>query len=350
MSDGPVGFVLCSGLEQPLPSTRIAVLNMLPFLQSEGLQPHILFQPPRATETPDLTGVAEKAIASNSKAVVLQKVGGPSAVALARQLKSAGVHTIFSVCDRIDAEMVEATDATIIISDFLKSLYPTALQSRIHVVHDGIENPNICKGDWGTQRAPIEAVLVTSHSLSGLPVIEEVPSWLKVRIVGRYQRGMQNLHDMRWTWAEKTWEQRTQYLKFILNRQIECVPWGTESVYRDMLRADIGLIPIDTTPREAGAALPPDWMRKSENRLTLKMSLGLPVIATPIPAYESLIENGVNGFLATSARDWAIALNELRDPARRREMGLAARDSVSTQFSMQNQATKFIRVVRELGR
>jgi glycosyltransferase involved in cell wall biosynthesis len=349
MSDGSVGFILCSGLQQPLPSTRIAVLNMLPFFQSAGLQPHILFHPPQPTETPELTGVAEKAIASNCKVVVLQKVGGPSAVALARQLKSAGIHTIFSICDRIDPEMVEATDATIVISDFLKSLYPAALQSRIHVVHDGIENPDICKNDWGTQRAPIEAVLVTSHFLTYLPVIEEVPSWLRVRIVGRYQHGWRNFHDMRWKWAKKTWSQRAQYVKFMLNRQIECVPWGAESVYLDMLGADIGLIPINTAPRETDTALPPDWMRKSENRLTLKMSMGLPVIATPIPAYESLIENGVNGILANSARDWAAGLHALRDPARRREMGLAARDSVSTRFSMQNQATKFIRVVRGLG-
>jgi hypothetical protein len=348
MTVEPVGFVLCSSLNEPLPSTRIAVLNMLPFLQADGLQPQILFQPTQATETPDLTGIAENALAANCKVVVLQKVCGPSAVALTCKLKAHGIRTIFAVCDRIDIEMAEAADITIVISDFLKSLYPVSLHSRIHVVHDGIENPDECKTDWGNHRSGIEAVLVTSHDLTQLPVIEAPPPWLKVRIVGRYRRGFNSVNDLRWRWSEKNWPQRKQYLQFLMNRQIACVPWGAESVYRDMRRADFGLIPINTYKAERNADFPPDWMRKSENRLTLKMSMGLPVIATPIPSYEALIENGVNGYLASTKQDWLRYLEALRDPALRREMGQAARSSVAERFSMQSQAEKFIRLIRQV--
>lgn len=338
-----VGFVLCSNLEDPIPSTRIAVQNMLPFLHAAGLQTTILFQPTFPTETPDLTGVATCAIEAKCDVVVLQKVVGAGVVSFVQKMKEQGIRTIFSVCDRIDVEMAEIADSTIVISDYLKSLYPAELQSRIHIVHDGIENPDRCKSNWESRhRSALEAVLVTSQDLSYMPVFETPPSWLRVRIIGRYRQGLDKLNDIRWKWGEKSWPHRREYLRFLVNRHIECIPWGADSVYSEMQRADIGLIPINTPPAENGSTLPPDWMRKSENRLTLKMSMGLPVIATPIPSYEALIENGVNGFLASSKQDWITYLKLLRDPARRKEVGMAARDSVATRFSMQNQAEKFI--------
>jgi glycosyltransferase involved in cell wall biosynthesis len=343
-----VGFVLCSNLQEPIPSTRIAVLNMLPFLHAAGLQTTILFQPELPTEKPDLTGIAARAIEAKCNVVVLQKVVGPSVMSFVQSMKARGIHTIFSVCDRVDVEMAQIADSTIVISNFLKSLYPAELQSRIHVVHDGIENPDACKTDWGTHRSGIEAVLVTSHDLTHLPVINAPPPWLKIRVVGRYRRGLDRFNDIRWKLADKNWQQRRDYLKFLMNRHIECVPWGAESVYRDMKRADIGLIPIDTPPVTIDSTLPPEWMRKSENRLTLKMSMALPVIATPIPSYEALIENGMNGFLARSRQDWMTYLDLLRDPERRRAIGVAARESVMTRFSMQNQSEKFIQLLRDV--
>lgn len=75
------------------------------------------------------------------------------------------------------------------------------------------------------------------------------------------------------------------------------------------------------------------WMRKSENRLTMKMALGLPVVASPVPAYLDIVEQGVNGFIATTPADWHRCLAELRDPALRRSMGMRARQSVLERFS-----------------
>ena len=298
MSKERVGFVLCSSVADPLPSTRIAVLNILPLLQFEGLQPCILFDPPDRSETPDLSGVVERAVSADCSIVVLQKVSGPGAVALVRQLSALGVRTIFSVCDRVDVQMAAATDATIVVSDFLRSLYPLELQSRIYVVHDGIENPHIHKIDWGLHNTPQRAVLVTSSDLDHLPVIENVPSWLNVRIVGRYGRWLGKLKEMRWKWSQKTATERVDYLKFLINPRVCCTPWGAERVYQEMLNADVGIIPISTHLLDSYGELPPEWMRKSENRLTLKMSIGLPVIATPIPSYEAVIDHGRNGFLA----------------------------------------------------
>jgi hypothetical protein len=347
MNPRRVGFVLCSSSAQPIPSTRIAVLNMLPFLRSAGWRPCILFEPPRPSETPDLAGVAARAAEAGCDVVVLQKVHGPDAVALARQLLEAGIRTIYAVCDLVDVPMVEATDATIIVSEYLKSLHPASLRSRIHVVHDGIERPSLFKEDWSAPSADtMQAVLVTSADLDRLPVLGHPPAWLRVRIVGRYARGLRRWRETRWQWTAQPPGGHQDYLRFLLDRRIERVPWDPRGVYDEMLKADIGILPIETSVVQANAVGPPAWQVKSENRLTMKMSMGLPVVATPIPSYESVIEHGVNGFFARSAQDWRACLAALRDPARRREMGMAARASVATRYSMQAQAAKLISVLQ----
>lgn len=330
------------------------MLNMLPYLKAAGFESCILFEPAYPNETPDLSGVAARAIDASCDVVVLQKVSGPSALSLARQLNVAGIRTVFSVCDLVDNAMVEATDATVIVTDFLKSLYSTAMQSRIHVVHDGIEQLAVCKIDWSSHRGgtanPLQAVLVTSSSLASLPVLGQPPGWLNVHVVGRYERGLRRLKEIRWTWAMQAPGDRLAYVSFLINRRIQCVPWDSLGVYREMKQADIGVIPIDTRVAETDvdALSPVTWNLKSENRLTMKMSMGLPVIATPIPSYESVITHGVNGFFARSPNDWVACLSALRDPARRREMGLAARAAVVERFSMEAQSIKLIRVLEHV--
>jgi hypothetical protein len=353
-ADAPlrVGFVLCSSVAQPIPSTRIAVLNMLPYLRSEGIDPYVLFEPTEPTETPELAGVAKRAALEGCDIVVLQKVHGPSALALVRELTAARIVTIFAVCDLVKPEMVEATTATVIVTEFLRSLYPPALQSRMHVVHDGIERPNFCKTAWGAGRGsgwqPLRAVLVASTDLDRLPCIESPPPWLSVRIVARYSNGLRKWRETRWQWASQPACRRGQFLRFLLDPRITRVPWGPDTVYREMSEASIGVIPVETPPA-MGDSTPPGWQTKSENRLTMKMSIGLPVVATPIPSYERVIEHGVNGFFARSPRDWAECLEALRDPARRREMGQAAHASVARRYSMDEQAVRLVRVLKQVA-
>lgn len=342
-----VGFVLCSNILKAIPSTRIAVLNMLPFLESAGWKTSIIFEPEEANEAPDLSGVLERAVAESCDVVVLQKVSGPSAVTLVKSLAEFRIHTIFVVCDRVDVQMASVADATVVISDYLKSLYPPELQSRIYVVHDGIENPENFKIDWGCQNDSLRAVLVTSHDLDSLPIIDFPPKWMSVRIVGRYRFGWQRMREIYWRWQAKCHIERLNYARFLMARNIICVPWSPDMVLREMIDADIGVIPILSSAKVDSNGLPPDWKRKSENRLTMKMSAGLPVVATPIPSYEAVINHGQNGFFASSAADWFRCLNKLRDPSLRREMGMAARLSVTKPYSKEEQAAKLIKVLND---
>jgi glycosyltransferase involved in cell wall biosynthesis len=80
----------------------------------------------------------------------------------------------------------------------------------------------------------------------------------------------------------------------------------------------------------------------------MKMCVGLPVIATPIPSYEPIIEHGRNGFLARSRQEWIEYLNVLRDPTLRKSIGEQARESVLRRYSMQEQARLLVGILQEL--
>lgn len=346
-----LGFVLLSNTQNPMPSTRIVVLNMLPYLREAGFDPHIVFEPVTSTKTPDVTGVAEKIKAANFKVVVLQKVFGDSVLQLARELRQAGIKTVFAICDFVNPAMCEATDATIVVTDYLKSLYPAELQAKLAVVHDGVERPECQKTHWrnhtGSRARPLNAALVTSAGLDHLPLLAGVPDWLKITIVGRYSA--QGLRMQRW--KENYWQMRDKkdrasrlkYLRFLANQRIECEGWGPDHVYDVLERSDFGIIPIEPDPLIDPTG---EWRLKSENRLTLKMAIGLPVVATPIPSYESVIEQGVNGFLARSVDDWVRCLNALRDPDARLAIGRNARETALSGYSQQYQAQRLIQVLR----
>ena len=348
-----IGFVTLASAAQAVPSTRVAVLNVLPFLHERGFEARIVHALPTPTEMPMLPpGLADDIVAEGCDIVVFQKMCGPSVVALTTALEARGVRTVYQVCDFVDVPMAEATSATIVVTDFLRSLYPQRLQPRIHVVHDGIEHPQHVHRDAGRgPDAPLRAVLVASSELECLPVLATPPPWLRVTIVARYAPRADRaarLRTARWSLARQSgWRGKMDFLRFATHPRIVREAWDAEGVYRHLLAADVGVIPVDTRDGQ-GTRHAPGWQVKSENRLTMKMALGLPVVATPIPAYLPVVTQGVNGFLAGTRAEWIDCLQALRDPARRREMGAAARASVIARYSKEEQARRMAGVFEAL--
>lgn len=350
-----IGFVLLSNSMRPAPSTRIAVLNMLPFLQAAGFDLHIVFEPENASEKPDVSGLARRLIAEGFQIVFLQKVHGPSVEMMTRELSSAGIKTVYVVCDLVNVAMAEAADATVVVTDFLKNQYPAHLHHKIHTVHDGIEDSSVHKSSWANQRGsstrPLRAVLVTSSPLVRLPQIGVPPPWLEITILGQYpgrQSVMERLRGSLRVLRNQPATNRLDCFQFMINPRIHCVPWSKERVRENLLIADIGIIPIDTTPIQLPHELPPFWKRKSENRLTLMMSAGLPVIATPIPSYEPIIQHEVNGYFAQTRTEWRKCLEALRDPEVRGIVGKNARTSVVDKYSLDEQSRGLLKVLRGL--
>lgn len=351
-----LGWVLLSPPETPQPSTRIAALNVMAELDAAGYDSDILFAPVQSTERPELSpvkGFLSQISARKIDIVVFQKTHGTSVLELARALRTAGIKTVFLVCDLVHAEMARVTDATVVVTTYLRSLYPSELQHKVWVVHDGIENPELTKfghsAHQGSSSQPLQAVLVTSAAPYSIPLIRRPPPWLSIRILGRYSDPATRLN--RWRVAlgplfrSRDWNQLPATLAFLSSSRIATQGWTESRAYEALHRADIGIIPVDTSHRPEPGALPPDWMRKSENRLTLKMSLGLPVIASPVPSYLDVIVQGVNGFIADTPHDWRRCLGELRDPDLRVTMGREARATVVHRFSRERQAMALARVL-----
>lgn len=327
---------------------------MLGFLKAAGFEPGIVYEPERPTTTPEVEGLEHRIVAEGYQIVFLQKVHGRSVERLTQRLAEHGVATVFGVCDLIAPEMVMRTDATVAVTDFLRNLYPPTLHHKIHVVHDGIENPGVFKSDYGGVRRgrgrPLEAVLVTSAELAGVPVLQRPPSWLRVTIVGPYSpegARVQRLREAVLQWRAQPVSRRLHHLLFLLSTRIHRAAWHPQRVYDQLQSADVGIIPVDAIAAREHE-LVPAWRVKSENRLTLKMSVGLPVVASPVPSYEPVIEQGGNGFIAHDRQQWLTYLDSLRDPQRRLSVGRSARQAVLKRYSKEEQARLLVAVLRGL--
>jgi glycosyltransferase involved in cell wall biosynthesis len=88
--------------------------------------------------------------------------------------------------------------------------------------------------------------------------------------------------------------------------------------YYRAIDGDIGVIPLRSTPFNDA--------RSFVKALELA-ALGIPVVASDVPAYRGFVEHGVTGFLAAGPTDWRRYLTELvADPDLREQMGKAARE------------------------
>ncbi|RJR13779.1 methyltransferase domain-containing protein [Candidatus Parcubacteria bacterium] len=92
------------------------------------------------------------------------------------------------------------------------------------------------------------------------------------------------------------------------------IKWNRDTYLQDMANADIAICPQNWELQPA----------KSNVKVSLAMALGIPVIASPIQAYKEIIEEGVNGFIATTDEEWKIALTKLKNYRTRISMSKAA--------------------------
>lgn len=344
-----LGFVLASPRARPLASTRTSVLNMLPYLERAGFDASIAFEPPVPVEVPDVTGLAERMIREGYDLAYFQKVHGASVAREIESLATAGIRTVFGICDRIDLPMVRATDLTITVTEFLKALHPSDVRDSIRVVHDGIERPDVARRDAsdhpGTRAQPLSLLLVTSGRLDHLPVLDGIPPWATLTVVGSYRESSRFADRIRQDCAivasaGNDMRRRARALRFVLHPRVRRVAWHADGVYDALLAADIAILPI--ARKMDGDIGVPVWQIKSENRLTMKMAAGLPVVATPIPSYLPIVENGENALFARDASQWNDALARLRSPDERRRIGRNARESVLAPYSKDAQAKRLI--------
>lgn len=107
---------------------------------------------------------------------------------------------------------------------------------------------------------------------------------------------------------------------------VEARGWSLETEADELRAMDIGVMPL------AGD----EWAEgKCALKLLQYMSAGLPTVSSPTGAVRDIIEDGVDGFIASTPTQWRERVARLAaDPELRRRMGAAARRRVVEHFSL----------------
>ena len=117
-------------------------------------------------------------------------------------------------------------------------------------------------------------------------------------------------------------------------------PWREDTEVEDTAELDIGLMPL---PDDA-------WSRgKCGFKALLYMSLAIPPVVSPVGVNTTIVEDGVNGYLAADEQEWIAAIGRLvTNPELRTKIGRRGRETVVERYSLQSQRDRYVALFDEL--
>jgi glycosyltransferase involved in cell wall biosynthesis len=123
--------------------------------------------------------------------------------------------------------------------------------------------------------------------------------------------------------------------------EVESVPWRSRTEIEDLRVIDIGMMPLPSD----------DWSRGKCGLKALQyMALGIPTICSPVGVNSDIIQDGVNGFLASTEDEWVEKLTTLLHSAELRKcLGLAGRRTVEAKFSARSQIPRVLKIFKSVA-
>ena len=124
--------------------------------------------------------------------------------------------------------------------------------------------------------------------------------------------------------------------------EVEALAWSATDEVSDLRQIDIGIMP-----------LPDDsWSRGKCGLKALQyMALGIPAVCSPVGVNAEIIQDGRNGFLASTDDEWIERLTKLlRSPDLRRRVGAAGRATVEQTYSAEAQVPRVAELIRSVAR
>lgn len=277
------------------PSTRIRRLNVSRWLASNGYD-----STSSKLYKGGSTDVGALVAELRAADVVVFTQFTPADLELAERLGHAGVATVYDMNEDLDGypgleEMLDAVRAVVFCSTALKEKYgenrmglviPDAWEPR-----DGSAHSYDPHGKDGKVRVLWQGMGGNAQNAEFLKPI--------CRDLGMEFIVMSEWPSADWRWDLKTW----------LNR---------------MNDADIVVSPQRVTLQPC----------KSNTKATQAMALGIPVVASPLQAYQEAIKDGETGFLCDTPEAWKAALTRLRDDQALREKIGKAGQAAMTGYSL----------------
>lgn len=86
---------------------------------------------------------------------------------------------------------------------------------------------------------------------------------------------------------------------------------------------------------------------KGNNKVITSMSLGIPVLASPVQAYREIIKNGNTGYICETLEDWRDYLIHLKDKDLRRQISDNC-DSIVIDHSVRNVYLKWLNIFNKI--
>ena len=134
-------------------------------------------------------------------------------------------------------------------------------------------------------------------------------------------------------------------LKIICNDFFECTKmpvikkrWILEDENSDLQDIDIGLAPLPNH----------EWTKgKCATKLLQYLSVGVPVVCSPVGVHNEIIKEGVNGFFAASLQEWTEKITILlRDKTLRERMGYKGKKTADSSYSLKANTPIFIKAIK----
>lgn len=121
---------------------------------------------------------------------------------------------------------------------------------------------------------------------------------------------------------------------------IQGISWQKDSEILDLSTIDIGIMPLPDD----------EWAKGKCGLKGLQyMSLGIPTVMSPVGVNTDIIQDGVNGFLCTTTKEWVEKLSLLIESATlREELGKAGRLTVEAKYSVNANKNLYLRYFEDL--
>lgn len=123
--------------------------------------------------------------------------------------------------------------------------------------------------------------------------------------------------------------------------RVEAVPWTLDGEVEAIREFDLGVMPL----------VDDEWSRgKCGLKILQYFAAFVPVVASPVGVNSTIVDHGINGFLATNADDWRSSLRTLlADPNLRARFALAGRKRVEERYDADHEAVRIAERCRRLA-